>query len=65
MDRSGASATSMSSGKTQAEHDDGPIEFAAPFGPVGRLVEQLVLARYLRKLIEPRNHHLAGDPSHG
>ena len=38
------------------------IEFAAPFGPVGRLVEKLVLARYLRKLIETRNRHLAGIP---
>jgi ligand-binding SRPBCC domain-containing protein len=34
------------------------IEFAAPFGPVGRLVEKLVLARYLRTLIETRNRHL-------
>ena len=40
------------------------IEFPAPFGPVGRLVEKQVLARYLRKLIETRNRHLAGDPSH-
>lgn len=36
------------------------IEFAAPFGPVGRLVEKLFLARYLQKLIETRNGHLAG-----
>ena len=34
------------------------IEFAAPFGPVGRVVERLVLARYLRTLIETRNRHL-------
>ena len=34
------------------------IEFAAPFGPVGRVVERLVLARYLRMLIETRNRHL-------
>lgn len=34
------------------------IEFAVPFGPLGRLVERLVLARYLRKLIENRNRHL-------
>ena len=34
------------------------IEFAAPFGLIGRLVERLVLARYLRKLIETRNRHL-------
>ena len=37
------------------------VEFAAPFGPLGRLAEKLVLARYLRKLIETRNRHLAGD----
>lgn len=38
------------------------IEFEAPFGPVGRLVEKLVLARYLQKLIETRNRHLVSDP---
>jgi ligand-binding SRPBCC domain-containing protein len=37
------------------------IEFAAPFGPIGRLVEKVVLARYLQRLIERRNRHLAGD----
>jgi ligand-binding SRPBCC domain-containing protein len=37
------------------------VEFAAPFGPLGRLAEKLVLAHYLRKLIETRNRHLAGD----
>lgn len=37
------------------------IEFAAPFGPIGRLIEKLVLARYLQRLIEARNRHLAGD----
>jgi ligand-binding SRPBCC domain-containing protein len=39
------------------------IEFAAPFGPLGRLVEKLVLARYLRKLIETRNRFLIRDPT--
>ncbi|MDP9695985.1 UNVERIFIED_ORG: ligand-binding SRPBCC domain-containing protein [Arthrobacter globiformis] len=34
------------------------IDFAAPFGHLGRLAEKLVLARYLRKLIETRNQHL-------
>ncbi|MDQ0865364.1 SRPBCC family protein [Arthrobacter globiformis] len=34
------------------------IDFAAPFGLVGRLAEKLFLARYLRKLIERRNLHL-------
>lgn len=41
------------------------IEFAAPFGPVGRLIEKLVLARYLRELIEARNRHLTGNSTHG
>jgi ligand-binding SRPBCC domain-containing protein len=35
------------------------IDFAAPFGFLGRLAEKLFLARYLRKLIEIRNLHLA------
>lgn len=34
------------------------VEFAAPFGPLGRLVEKLVLARYLQDLIEKRNEFL-------
>nr|WP_246173049.1 SRPBCC family protein [Arthrobacter gandavensis] len=37
------------------------IEFAAPFGPLGRIVEKLVLARYLRNLIETRNRHLVSS----
>ena len=37
------------------------IEFAAPFGLIGRLVERLVLARYLQKLIETRNRHLVHE----
>ncbi|MCQ1948749.1 SRPBCC family protein [Arthrobacter sp. zg-Y859] len=37
------------------------IEFEAPFGVVGLLVEKLVLARYLRQLIESRNRYLAGE----
>lgn len=35
------------------------IEFAAPFGAFGRVVERLVLTRYLRNLIEQRNRHLS------
>jgi ligand-binding SRPBCC domain-containing protein len=31
------------------------IEFASPFGPVGRLVDLAVLSRYLRKLINSRH----------
>ena len=34
------------------------IEFTAPFGPLGRLVERLVLERYMRRLIEQRNQWL-------
>lgn len=34
------------------------IEFEAPFGVLGRAVEKLVLAGYLRKLIEERNRYL-------
>jgi ligand-binding SRPBCC domain-containing protein len=34
------------------------IDFAAPFGLLGRAAEKLFLARYLRKLIETRNLHL-------
>ena len=34
------------------------IGFAAPFGPIGRLVEKLMLARYLQRLIETRNRHI-------
>ena len=41
------------------------IEFAAPFGPVGRVVERLVLARYLHTLIETRNRHLTSTPQPG
>lgn len=37
------------------------IEFAAPFGPLGRLVEKMILAGYMQKLIEMRNLHLTGD----
>ncbi|CAM3161509.1 hypothetical protein PSET11_02039 [Arthrobacter ulcerisalmonis] len=35
------------------------IEFQAPFGLLGQLAEKLVLTKYLRKLIEERNRHLA------
>ena len=41
------------------------IEFEAPFGPLGRLVEKLVLARYLRNLIETRNRFLVMDSAQG
>jgi ligand-binding SRPBCC domain-containing protein len=38
------------------------IEFEAPFGPIGRLAEKLVVARYLQELIGQRNQHLAAGP---
>jgi ligand-binding SRPBCC domain-containing protein len=39
------------------------VAFTAPFGPLGRLIEKLVLARYLRKLIEERGRHLSAPGS--
>lgn len=48
-------------------HDNGVtsmidrIEFAAPLGPLGVLVEKLVLARYLKRLIETRNRFLTEE----
>ncbi|GAA3864303.1 hypothetical protein GCM10022381_05250 [Leifsonia kafniensis] len=35
------------------------VEFSAPFGILGRVAERVVLARYLRRLIEQRNQFLA------
>ena len=42
------------------------VEFTAPFGVLGRIVERLVLARYLERLIEKRNAFLAeqAPPTH-
>lgn len=37
------------------------VEFAAPFGPLGRLAEKLILARYLQNLIEKRNEFLVAQ----
>ncbi|GAA3707776.1 hypothetical protein GCM10022377_22010 [Zhihengliuella alba] len=34
------------------------IEFSAPFGVLGRMVERLFLGRYLQRLIETRNGYL-------
>ncbi|QHF24448.1 cyclase [Rathayibacter sp. VKM Ac-2804] len=36
------------------------VSFRAPFGVLGRIAERLVLARYLRRLIEERGAFLAG-----
>ncbi|MEC5199821.1 hypothetical protein RCH21_002060 [Arthrobacter sp. PL16] len=38
------------------------IEFAAPLGALGRVVEKLVLTRYLKQLIETRNPYLVDKP---
>ncbi|MGI6877463.1 SRPBCC family protein [Microbacterium sp. gxy059] len=35
------------------------IEYASPFGPLGRLVDRVVLARYMNGLIARRNRWLA------
>jgi ligand-binding SRPBCC domain-containing protein len=35
------------------------VEFAAPFGVVGRLAEKAFLGRYMQNLIEQRNKYLA------
>jgi hypothetical protein len=37
------------------------VEFAAPLGPIGRVVERLVLGRYLRHLINVRNTFLIAE----
>ena len=37
------------------------IAFSAPFGIVGRIVEGLVLRRYMERLIVQRNAHLAAQ----
>lgn len=38
------------------------VEFTAPFGPLGRIAEKLVLRRYLERLIAARGMYLAGLP---
>lgn len=35
------------------------VEFASPFGPVGELVDAMVLTRYVRRLLTQRNRWLA------
>lgn len=35
------------------------IDFASPFGALGRMVDTLLLERYMRQLIQKRNAHLA------
>ncbi|AZS41941.1 MULTISPECIES: SRPBCC family protein [Microbacterium] len=48
------------------EHPDGTlmrdtVTFRSPFGPLGRLVDALVLGRYMRRLISERNAILAAE----
>ncbi|MDQ0868397.1 ligand-binding SRPBCC domain-containing protein [Arthrobacter sp. V1I9] len=40
------------------------VEFAAPFGLLGRVAERLVLHRYLHRLIRDRGHFLASISGH-
>jgi ligand-binding SRPBCC domain-containing protein len=40
------------------------VEFDAPFGPLGVLLERVVLGRYLERLIEQRNRHLVAVTEH-
>jgi hypothetical protein len=37
------------------------IRFDAPVGPIGRVVEHLVLGRYLQKLIAERGQYLKAE----
>ncbi|MFJ3383788.1 MULTISPECIES: SRPBCC family protein [unclassified Curtobacterium] len=37
------------------------VTFRAPFGPLGRLAEVLVLARYMPRVLEARNRALAAE----
>jgi ligand-binding SRPBCC domain-containing protein len=41
------------------------ISFTAPFGPLGRLAERLVLGRYLIRLIDRRNEFLRATAEAG
>jgi ligand-binding SRPBCC domain-containing protein len=40
-------------------------EHAAPFGPLGRVVDRLVLGRYMRRLLETRNAALKAEAERG
>lgn len=48
------------------EHPDGTlmrdtITFRSPFGPIGRLVDRLVMREHLRRLIDERNDVIAAE----
>lgn len=34
------------------------VDYASPFGPIGSVVDRLVLARYMTNLLRRRNHHV-------
>ncbi|MGX1761585.1 hypothetical protein ACWIG5_32525 [Streptomyces lydicus] len=36
------------------------VDFASPLGPVGRIVDGILLGRYMPHLIRPRNAYLVG-----
>jgi len=56
-DSSGPDASLPDGGRTlMLDH----VEFTAPFGVLGRLVEKAFLGRYLKHLIEERNRYLQG-----
>ena len=40
-------------------------EHTSPFGPLGRLVDRLVLGRYMRGLLETRNAALKAEAERG
>jgi ligand-binding SRPBCC domain-containing protein len=53
-----------------ADHDGGTrmtdlVEWAAPFGPLGRLVERAFLADYMNRLLRERNAYLKGICENG
>ena len=41
------------------------IDFDAPVGPVGRLVDRLVLGGYMERLIQQRNQELKAEAESG
>ena len=41
------------------------IRFHSPFGPIGRVVDRVILGAYMRRLIEERNDQLATESEAG
>lgn len=46
--------------ETETEMID-KVDFRAPFGPVGAVVDRLLLERYMRRLLEVRNAYLVAE----